>query len=397
MFNQIKIKMRNKRIIKILILIIIAILLFCFVMKNFFPAEWSFITPHKQGDFVRVGNMHLKHHVGNPILLDDGRVLFAGRNQSEYYDPKARKFYLIDNGNIEIRNLSAVKLNNGEVLFFGGARGTIESQSKVYIFNPKTNSFTYKGKMLIDRVRYAKALLNDGKVFIVGGKYIDYSWKTHSFSVKSTEFYNPKTNKFEKGPELPVEMPYMSKIIQLKNNDIYVFGCTFVDEYNCEERIYKLANGSDSFEYIDKFPCSNDDIYKLKSEEIITFCGISGNNKTVNKIVIFDPKTNEIKQKTLNLPDEFSSKTVLLPDDNLLFIASATGFATGYRKCKEVRIYDYKNDDLKILEKRFNAKRVWNAVATILKDGNLLILIEDGSYKKPCKAEIYMFNNKIEQ
>ena len=77
MFNQVKNKIMNKRIIKILILIIISILTFCFIMKNFFPAEWSFITPHKQGDFVRVGNMNFPSgmHSGAPILLDDGREI----------------------------------------------------------------------------------------------------------------------------------------------------------------------------------------------------------------------------------------------------------------------------------------------------------------------------------
>ncbi len=75
----------NKRIIKILILIIISILTFCFIMKNFFPAEWSFITPHKQGDFVRVGNMNFPSgmHSGAPILLDDGRVLFIGQERGK--------------------------------------------------------------------------------------------------------------------------------------------------------------------------------------------------------------------------------------------------------------------------------------------------------------------------
>jgi len=375
-------------------------------MKNFFPAEWSFITPHKQGDFVRVGNMQLKSHVSNPVLLDDGRVLFPGQKKSEYYDPKTRKFYLIDNNEFTLvyDSSEAIKLKNGNILLIGGC-GTNKIASNeysktlpnTYIFNIKTNIFVYGPNMISGRQNHNAILLNDGKIFIAGGKYIDYSWNTHSYNVMSTEFYNPKTNKFEKGPELPVEMPLVSKIIQLKNNDMYIYGCTFVSEYNCEERIYKLANGSDLFEYIDKFPCHNSDIYKLKSEEIITFCGISGNNETVNKIVIFDPKTNKIRQTSLNLPDYFDSKTVLLPDDKLLFVGNTTGYATGYKSHKDVRLYDFKTGTLSLLPNELNVPRTKFLYAVTLKDGNLLIAGGERLDPKYYSAEIYMLNDKIEK
>ncbi len=391
LFNQMKIK----KIIKILILIIIAILTFCFIMKNLFPAEWSFITPHKQGDFVRVGNLHSHNSTPQLILLNDGRVfIMDADSRPEVYSPTTRKFHLLKLGNIKLyHNASILDLRDGRVLIFGGF---VENNTpNTFIFNSNTNSFTTGPNIPINRENYAYALLNDGRLFLVGGQLSD-DLKTE-FDAKTTKFYNFKTGSFEKGPELPVEMPYMSKIVQLENDDIYVFGCTYIDEYNCEERIYKLANGSNSFEYIDKLFCHNDTIHKLKTGEIITFCGVGANKTDVNKIIILDSMTDKLFFYSLNLPQKYSANTVLLPNGSLLFAGSNTGFNISYRAYKDVRMYDFKHNKLKLLDNQLKVKRSAYASAILLKDGNILIIGGERWQPKPFSAEIYMFNNKIEQ
>jgi len=363
-------------------------------MKNFFPAEWSFITPHKQGDFVRVGNMHVEDSVAHPILLDDGRVLFTGRKQSEYYDPKTRKFHLIDNDGVSIRNVSSAKLSNGEVLFFGGSCGIDKIHPKTVIFNPKTNAFSYNDGMYIDRTQHKYTLLHDGRLFIVGG-VSDCDIKTYGYDIKPTEYYNPKSGKFEKGPDLPVALSYVRQVIQLKNNDIYVFGCTFVTDMECEQRIYKLVNGSDKFEYISVLP-AHGGVYKLKSGKMMMLSA-TGKNSEYMQATIFDPKTNKVENHFLDFPEDFCTTTILLPDDTLLFIGGSSGFGIGFKQYKAAKIYDPKANELKKLKTRPIFSRNAHSTTILLKDGNVLIVGGDKSPKKPYSAEIYMFNNKIEK
>ena len=120
-----------KKIIKILIIIIISILTFCFIMKNFFPAEWSFITPHKQGDFVRVGNLNRPMYEHQMILLDDGRVFVYNAGSIELYHPDIRKFKKIDKkiGNLNTTS-KAIKLDSGSILIFNGTTKTGSSSAE---------------------------------------------------------------------------------------------------------------------------------------------------------------------------------------------------------------------------------------------------------------------------
>ena len=372
-----------KKIIKILILII-SILTFCFIMKNFFPAEWSFITPHKQGDFVRVGDTNNSANSAKTLLLNDGNILVVGFYGAEIYEHQARKFKQITIDKKMLDDfVNLIELGNKTILITG--------EQFSYIYSPQQD--ISKGpEMIFPRKNNATLLLNNGKVFVVGGMSSDN--KTDYKNFKFTEFYNPKNNQFEKGPDLPVALPYTHQIIQLKNNDTYVFGCMYVDEYKCEERIYKLVNNSDRFEYVSKLP-THSHIFKLKSEKMIMFSTTDRNNGSP-QVTIFNPKTNEIESHSLDLPNGYYAETILLPDDTLLFIGGSSGFGMSFKQYKKKKIYDPKTNKLKALEEKPNFSRNGHSVATLMKDGNILIL--GGNRKNdPLAAEIYMFNNKIEK
>ncbi len=378
-------KTKIKKIIKITIIIIITISIFCFIMKNFFPAEWSFITPHKQGDFVRVGDTNNSANSAKTLLLDNGNILVVGFYGAEIYDYQARRFKQITiDKKLFDGFVNLIELDNKTILITG--------EQYSYMYSPQQD-ISKGSEMIFPRKNNAVLLLNSGKVFVVGGMSSDNKADYKNF--KFTEFYNPKNNQFEKGPDLPVALPYTHQIIQLRNYDIYVFGCTYVDEYKCEERIYKLVNNSDKFEYVSKLP-THSHVFKLKSEKMIMFSTTDRNNGSP-QVTIFNPKTNEIESHSLDLPNGYYAETILLPDDTLLFIGGSSGFGMSFRQYKMAKIYNPETNEFKTLEAKPNFPRNGHSVATLMRDGNILIMGGNRKKTDPLAAEIYMFNNKIEQ
>lgn len=403
MFNQIKIKMRNKRIIKILILTIITILIFCFIMKNYFPAEWSFITPHKQGDFVRVGNMTMNRYDHEMLLLDDGRVFILGWKKAEIYNPKTRTFTVLDNNGVKINNYAKiVKLQDGRVLMLGGSDKNKGTSSNTVIFNPKTNHFILGPNMITGREAFAVVLLNDGRVFIAGGEHHDKEkWKNgvkYEINLKSTEFYNPKTNKFEQGPDLLLPRSF-SHAILLENGNVLMFGGH--GEYDKEQgpthpldidvfnpytnkisRIGKLSQA--------KF---GDFAIRTKNNNIYMFEGLI-DGKFVKTVELYNPETNVSKIVANRASSADQISPILLPDDTILFAGGTSGFSIGYAECKSAQIFDPKTNSFKWLKKQPSIP-IPNGAKVLLKDGN--VLMTGGGHNGNKYAVIYMFNKKIEK
>ncbi len=399
MFNQIKIK----KIIKILILIIIAILVFCFVMKNFFPAEWSFITPHKQGDFVRVGNMHLNRHVNKPILLDDGKVLFSGNRQSEYYNPKTRKFYLINNNGLWIPDGSvSVKLLNGQVLFIGGENKLPCSvSSDVILFNPKTKKYKKVGDMRIGRVEHSVILLKNGDVLIIGGKFLDpkkyKNNKKPATHLHFTESYDYKTNNFKTGPNLPKALNNPQVFIKEDGNVLILGGLN--DKYEPNMDVYLFDYKANVISKIGELSIkrSKQDMFLLNSGKILILQGIDYESDSVSKdIEIFNPETQKtvvigkLSSGRRNSPIPIKLTAALLPNDNILLYGGGFAASFVYQPYFEADIYSAVNNKQIVLSNK--TKHLYEkSNAILLKDGNLLMM---SGGKAQQLAEVYILDKK---
>lgn len=406
--NQIKNQIKNKRIFKIIILIIIAILIFCSIMKNFFLAEWSFITPHKQGDFVRVGNLNRPMYGHQMILLDDGRVFVYYCGYIEIYNPKTRRFSKINKTKLDKDyNSLAVKLKNGDVLILGGCTDNSTS-SHTYMFDPKTNKITKGPDMITGRERFSAILLKDGSVFISGGEYHDEEKRRKKIKyesrLKTTEFYNPKTNKFEQGPELS-ELRQSHQTILTNDGKVLILSglgkdipnkqidscehATYVELFNPYDNSIKLTGGI----IYDRFA---PDIKMLSSEEIFLVEGLSNSAIASARVIEkYDPKTNisTIVNKRTSSP-EFVS-TALLPDDTILFYGGSTGFSIGYTSHSNAQIYNPKTNKFTDVESKIPVNLYEGSSSVLLKDRNLLIT--GGGHDGLRYAVIYMTKNKIEK
>lgn len=135
------------------------------------------------GTFRPVGAMTTPREGHSATLLRDGRVLIAGGSpngiattaSAEVYDPETGRFTAIAPMGVPREAHSATLLRSGKVLIAGGGRGGMPGGYIAYdtaeIFDPAHNTFSTLGThMVVDRVGLAAALLDDGRVLLVGGK-----------------------------------------------------------------------------------------------------------------------------------------------------------------------------------------------------------------------------------
>ncbi|MEI7473676.1 MAG: kelch repeat-containing protein [bacterium] len=127
------------------------------------------------------------------------------------------KFEKVGNLNIARCRHTATLLQDGRVLIIGGRNSALpfnhQTLKSTEIYDPKTKKFTMGPDMLFAREKPVAVLLNDGRVFIIGGWADDdkpgtvnangrYIPGPGEAGIRTTEFYDPITNKFYQGPEL---------------------------------------------------------------------------------------------------------------------------------------------------------------------------------------------------
>jgi hypothetical protein len=139
--------------------------------QNGFVTEAEIFDP-ATGSFSVSGNLNLARADHSATTLSDGRVLIAGGhgelgilNSTEIFDPMSGAFTDGPRMNNARAGQTATTLADGRIVFTGGDdRGTIE------IYDSLRNAFTSLSVTLASpRAFHGAALLNDGRVLIVGG------------------------------------------------------------------------------------------------------------------------------------------------------------------------------------------------------------------------------------
>lgn len=127
------------------------------------------------GAFSPAGNLIVKRHKHDAVLLADGRVLIVGGSderdsagayrKAEIFNPTNKTFLAINPMNSARYKLqgTTILLKNAKVLIAGGA-------SRAEVFDPATNTFSFaSGEMETKRLFATATLLQNGHVLIVGG------------------------------------------------------------------------------------------------------------------------------------------------------------------------------------------------------------------------------------
>jgi hypothetical protein len=161
---------------------------------------------------------HLVEERGAPIavLLENGRVLIIGGNMAqdtpttghatystaEIYDPVARTFTAAGPMVGKGWGPSAVRLKDGRVLVLDGNSVEGPDAPDTYLataetYDPATDTFTATGPMSVGRGPAQMAVLDDGRVLVLGGRYAGTG------NMETVDLFDPATDRFEPTAALP--------------------------------------------------------------------------------------------------------------------------------------------------------------------------------------------------
>ena len=176
------------------------------------------------GSFSMAMPMNVARSGHAAIVLQDGRVLVAGgtisggasTNSAEIYDPVANTWTNVVGGMVEARSAATLAiLGDGRVLVAGGQNGTAIS-STIEIFDPSLEVFTPAGVMSSPRTQHTMTVLADGRVLIVGGN-------NGTAPVDSTDIFDPVAGAVSAGPSLSVAR-FGHSATTLLNGQVVVIG-----------------------------------------------------------------------------------------------------------------------------------------------------------------------------
>lgn len=167
------------------------------------------------------------------ILLDNGKVLILGGDgrilqkngeykyydfikEIEIFDPVAEKFLVVDklSYNVPQGKLFVTKLPDKKVLIIG--------ENKYSIFDAKINKIIKNGQTPFESwYGNTGVLLNNGNVILTGRFFIKN--KTGSKIMKSCYLYNPISDRFKLGPDMPI-IKTSPEPTKLKNGNVVYTG-----------------------------------------------------------------------------------------------------------------------------------------------------------------------------
>lgn len=150
--------------------------------------------------WVATGNMTIARVDDTATLLQDGRVLVVGGQNStsylasaELYDPTTGTFTATGSMSVARAGHTATLLPNGEVLITGGGNSTTGPLSSAELYDPATGIFSATGSMASSRSSHAAALLPNGEVLVVGG---NPGPDGQPNATATAEVYDPATGTF---------------------------------------------------------------------------------------------------------------------------------------------------------------------------------------------------------
>ena len=181
----------------------------------------------KRGRFVLTGRLSEWRDDHTATRLPDGRVLVTGGwgeggvlTSSETFDPRTGRFSRGPEMASPRAGATATLLSDGRVLLAGGFTDNRPTTASAEVY--ARNRFLTVGPMVAPRGAHVAALLPDGRVLLAGGL-------SRGRVVASTEFFDPRTGRFESGP--PMSVPrYKAAAVELADGRVLVIGGAADDE-----------------------------------------------------------------------------------------------------------------------------------------------------------------------
>lgn len=284
------------------------------------------------------GKMNIKRAFHKSVLLDDGRVLIVGGSkpgypsnipEAELFDPKTEQFTLTGKINFyRSVDFTATTLKDGRVLVACGG-GPFEGPRKTNeIYDPKTGKFTKTGDSIYDHInKHTATLLKNGKVLITGG---GWEHNTKKYFYEKAEIYDPNTGKFSLTPDMNAKRRE-HKAILLNDGRVFIVG-GYPKEAGPVAEVYDP--NTNKFEIVGntKIQRKGHDLFLLPSGSVLIIGGdfeydkksYGGSFQKIRKkgtCELFNPKTQKIKYLGDCLTKDLSGhKTFLIKDKKIIVI-----------------------------------------------------------------------------
>jgi hypothetical protein len=165
---------------------------------------------------------------GSGFVEPDGKVLLVGGSGPivNRYDPDLQEFSVA--GVVPSGNILATQtmLQDGRVFVCGGIGLSGQPTDEAFVWDPATGLSTQVGPMSAPRAGHASALLNNGRVLIVGGaQTLDFANLPAFIAglLETTEIYDPVAGTLTSGPNL-LEKKLFHSATTLAGGDVLVAG-----------------------------------------------------------------------------------------------------------------------------------------------------------------------------
>ena len=196
------------------------------------------------------------------------------------------------------RGATATVLKDGRVLFVGGNGNEEYSLKSTEIYDPKTNKFYKAGDLNEARIFHSAILLKNGDVLVAGGN--KYEKGKGSTSLKSAEIYKTKENKFVKISDLPQNI-YRAEMLYLDEENVLLVENMFnMTVFNTQKLTFEKLNISQDKKNAEALEYRYH-IIQLNQNNILFFPTKINDDKHSTKLFLLNLSNFKITKKELVL------------------------------------------------------------------------------------------------
>ncbi|WII70535.1 kelch repeat-containing protein [Bdellovibrio sp. 22V] len=188
---------------------------------------------------LRVQYPQIARVLNTSTTLPNGKILVAGGalnrsttptnlalSSAEIYDPETGVWSQAASLPQERLSHTATLLQNGKVLFIGGAINNVITTAclaTASLYDPSTDTWSSAASLTTGRCFHTATLLPDGRVMVAGGRTENSISLVTANYISSVEIYNPTTNTWASAASMTAQRANHSAIV-LKSGKVFIVG-----------------------------------------------------------------------------------------------------------------------------------------------------------------------------